>query len=138
LLTDVWDKAIQNTTKYVRYKATIVLMLSWKDSDLNKPELDKEVKGYNNCSSKPGTNGSKVADLAEVFRDDYGFEVFQHVLDSKDNPRRRLNKYLSNFIDEYDKDETLLILYYAGHGWDAPNLSQRMHSTAQQEFMLAE
>ena len=32
-----------------------------------------------------------------------------------------MDKYLAEFIDEFDSPEdTLLIIYYAGHGWALP------------------
>lgn len=31
-----------------------------------------------------------------------------------------MNYYLAEFIHEFDKDDTLLIVYYAGHGWALP------------------
>jgi hypothetical protein len=78
------------------------------------------------CKKKSVTQASKlesraklgqVRDLQEVFKKCYGFTVVPHILDSSKNPQKDLNFYLSSFVHEYDAEGTLLILYYAGHGW---------------------
>lgn len=38
-------------------------------------------------------------------------------LDLKSNPQHQAFRYLSEFVHEEDSTETLLIVYYAGHGW---------------------
>jgi hypothetical protein len=58
----------------------------------------------------------QVNDLAAVFRDDYLFEVEQQVLGER-NPQHQMNLFLSNFLYNHDDPGTLLIIYYAGHGW---------------------
>lgn len=60
---------------------------------------------------------SKVADLAKLFRETYGFEVFARKINSKKSPEKWLTNYLSNFVCDHDHEDTLLIIYYAGHGW---------------------
>jgi len=63
---------------------------------------------------------SQVEELATVFEDHYGFEVQKSVIDSKDGPRKQLNRDLSQFVYTHDKPDTLLIIYYAGHGSAMP------------------
>jgi hypothetical protein len=41
--TALWNKTVDNKIEYVRYLKTAVLMLSWKVTDLNQSEMDKEV-----------------------------------------------------------------------------------------------
>ena len=55
-----------------------------------------------------------------MFEEDYGFEVHKSVIDSTDGPRKKLNRDLSSFVFDHDKPDTLLILYYAGHGSAMP------------------
>lgn len=39
----LWDQEFQNRSEYVEYEQTVVMMLSWKESDLVKEDLDEEV-----------------------------------------------------------------------------------------------
>ena len=50
-----------------------------------------------------------------MFQDQYGFEVTWKKL-GKEKPKRELNLYLSTFMHDHDMPNTLLIIYYAGHG----------------------
>jgi hypothetical protein len=70
-----------------------------------------------------------------VFEEDYGFEVHKSVIDSTDGPRKQLNKDLSHFVYTYDKPETLLIVYYAGHG---SAMSTEESTTTHDAFILFE
>lgn len=73
--------------------------------------------------------------MGTVFEQEYGFEVHKSVIDSTDGPRKKLYKDLSTFVCDYDKPDTLLILYYAGHGSARP----AEESTAAREgFLLFE
>lgn len=55
-----------------------------------------------------------------MFQNDYGFEVHESIIDSQDGPRKQLNRDLSDFVYMHDHPETLLIVYYAGHGSATP------------------
>lgn len=39
------------------------------------------------------------------------------IISSKHSPEKWLTNYLSNFVCTHDEKNTLLIIYYAGHGW---------------------
>lgn len=43
---DLWEDHIENRSKFINYKKTAVMMLSWEDSDLEKEALDQEVASY--------------------------------------------------------------------------------------------
>ncbi len=57
--------------------------------------------------------------LASVFKDKYNFSV--EFLKLTEDPRKktqvRLMRKLSAFVDDNDDEDTLLIIYYAGHGF---------------------
>jgi len=57
----------------------------------------------------------EVDALATVFDRDFGFEVSQLTI-PVDNSIYRLNRALLDWVEAYDHDGVLLILYYAGHG----------------------
>lgn len=60
--------------------------------------------------------------LAELFEKDYGFTVEKKLLDSrKGNPSHQLMDFLTSFVNKHDGKNTLLIIYYAGHGFSAKN-----------------
>jgi hypothetical protein len=73
--------------------------------------------------------------LGTVFEQEYGFEVHKSVIDSTDGPRKKLNADLSTFVLKHDKPDTLLILYYAGHGSARPAEGR---AVAREGFMLFE
>lgn len=58
-----------------------------------------------------------MAKLKEVFEKDYQFTVVETFLDKNVGPQKQLNKHLAAFVADYDDEDTLLIVYYAGHGW---------------------
>jgi Caspase domain len=78
---------------------------------------------------------SQVQELGQVFQDDYGYEVHESVINSQDGPRKQLNRDLSDFVYKHDKPETLLIVYYAGHGSAMP---AKGSTAASNSFTLSE
>lgn len=82
------------------------------------------------CSS---VNVNQIEDLAGVIVKDYGWEIISCVLDSKDNPKLELLMKLTAFVRANDKEGTLLIVYYAGHGFEMP---PERSETGELEFML--
>lgn len=59
--------------------------------------------------------------LARVFRDDYNFDVEERYLDVETRPHAQVQLILSTFIHTHEEKGNLLIVYYAGHGWDQWN-----------------
>ena len=63
-------------------------------------------------------------DLAAVFSNIYHFEVKQRVLGfddpgclNKNRAQHQMCGYLLEFMKAHDAEDSLLIIYYAGHGW---------------------
>jgi hypothetical protein len=54
--------------------------------------------------------------LKDVFEAIYGYEVHDAKLMKELNPTLQLNAFLANFVLASDKENTLMIIYYAGHG----------------------
>jgi predicted protein tyrosine phosphatase len=46
------------------------------------------------------------------------YETIRKVLtnDPRRSAQAQVNRYLADFVDDYDDTSTLLIIYYAGHG----------------------
>lgn len=67
--------------------------------------------------------------LKNVLQDVYRFKVVkQPFLPNGQRVQAQMNKYLSEFVHEYDRqDDTLLIIYYAGHGWALPGGRGDLH-----------
>jgi hypothetical protein len=56
--------------------------------------------------------------LANVFGHQYNFKVYKkrlHTLQGK-SARQQINLHLAQFVHDEDSQDTLLIIYYAGHG----------------------
>ena len=77
----------------IRYSKVQILLLRWEDDDLG---VEAEVK-----------------DLQHVFTDLYGYGVATYEIPTE-KPDKALKRRVFDFLD-HDGDETLLILYYAGH-----------------------
>lgn len=68
----------------------------------------------------PSSHLGQIEDLTRVFEDRYHFKVLKGILnpggDKKKAPQKWLQKYLADFVHEEDEKDSLLIVYYAGHG----------------------
>lgn len=56
-------------------------------------------------------------ELATVFRDLYCFETTTKRLNHERRAQMQMNLHLAEFLYEYDDPHTLIIIYYAGHGF---------------------
>lgn len=81
-----------------RYDKVEVLLLSWKVSDL---DTTKEVK-----------------DLRKVFEEDFGYHTTTMYLNANSEKKLQthLNRHVARFVDDYNDPNTLIIVYYGGHG----------------------
>jgi hypothetical protein len=68
----------------------------------------------------------QVDELAKVFQDEYKFTTTKRYLE-RDPPQAEMNKHLADFVYENDAKNTLLIVYYAGHGWSNPSKPDIFH-----------
>lgn len=60
---------------------------------------------------------SQLASLAKVLQEEYNFVVESHLMHTRTSPQRQAFKHLSNFVDDHDNPQTLLLVYYAGHAY---------------------
>jgi Caspase domain len=62
----------------------------------------------------------QIRDLKSVFESRYHFSVSEQSLnpitERKKSAQKLLQKCLADFVDEEDEKDSLLIVYYAGHG----------------------
>ncbi|KAI8713303.1 C2 domain-containing protein [Fusarium sp. LHS14.1] len=80
---------------YSRYKEVEVLLIRWEEDEL---EVEWELN-----------------ELHKIFRDLYGFSTEQFLIPSH-NSHRKLNLKALSFVEEHENEDTLLIVYYGGHG----------------------
>ncbi|TVY59583.1 hypothetical protein LSUE1_G009303, partial [Lachnellula suecica] len=86
------NRALPNSGR-LRYKSTKAVLLRWEEDHLNvRPELEA---------------------LSDVFQD-YGFDTETWLIPTASPDRKILRKAL-DFIDDYESEDTLLIVYYGGH-----------------------
>jgi hypothetical protein len=86
----------------IRYSKVEVLLLRWAEDDLGVL--------------------AELRDLHHVFTDLYHFEVETYDIPSH-KPNNALSRRVLDFL-ENDKEETLFILYYAGHGKASPQSNE--------------
>ncbi|KAJ4263156.1 hypothetical protein NW762_006778 [Fusarium torreyae] len=80
---------------YSRYKEVEVLLIRWEEDEL---EVEWELN-----------------ELHKVLRDLYGFTTEQFLIPSQ-NSHRKLNHKALSFVEEHENEDTLLVVYYGGHG----------------------
>ncbi|CAM1510238.1 Fc.00g005730.m01.CDS01 [Cosmosporella sp. VM-42] len=80
---------------YSRYKEVEVLLIRWEEDEL---EVEWELD-----------------ELHKVFRDVYGFSTEQFLIPTQ-NSHRKLNHKALSFVEEHEREDMLLIVYYGGHG----------------------
>ncbi|KAK8022114.1 hypothetical protein PG993_012881 [Apiospora rasikravindrae] len=99
-LKDVWDTEMEGLHQdYTPYTKVSVLLLSW-DKEIDDLKTDKEV-----------------TDLENLFKDKFMFDTTREVLKKGEkSPQSQVNHYLAQFVYENDDTNTMLIIYYAGHG----------------------
>ncbi|KAH8198233.1 hypothetical protein TruAng_007617 [Truncatella angustata] len=100
-LKAVWDNQMGDLeNKYIPYKNAFVLLLSWH-KDIDDLKTDKEVTA-----------------LEDLFKQKFMYKTIRKTL--RNDPRRsaqaQVNRHLAEFVDDHDDTNTLLIVYYAGHG----------------------
>lgn len=78
-----------------RYEAVHALLLSWEDDNLGVIE--------------------EIAQLADVFHDTYHFDVERWKIPS-DRSHNSLATKILGFLNDHESGESLLIVYYGGHG----------------------
>ena len=111
-----WERAMDHASKFVHYDRGAALLLSWDDT-CDELKTKQEV-----CIAHTKIGcwlTEQVDQLSSVFIDTYGFEVRRAELSHTERPQAQINVHLANFVKEYEsrKDDVLLIVYYAGHGW---------------------
>lgn len=89
---------IQNSRRYSAspYSAVNVLLLSWKDDDLGVE--------------------TEIVELDNVLRNIYRYSVEVWTIPSRKS-HNELGDRLRDFTKKYEKEDSLLIVYYGGHGY---------------------
>lgn len=59
--------------------------------------------------------------LRAVLEKTYQFTVVEALLDKTGGHQKQLNAHFASFVNEHDTKDTLLLIYYAGHGWRKKN-----------------
>lgn len=86
---------IYNQTQQSRYTTVSVLMLRWEE--------DTTVE-------------ADMATLDQVFRDRYNYRTERWNIPTVPNPSIKLGVQMAQFLENARQD-SLLIIYYAGHGY---------------------
>jgi hypothetical protein len=58
---------------------------------------------------------AEIEDLQSLLRDIYGFSTETYLIPTKGSHVKLMSKVLS-FVEEHESGESLLIVYYGGHG----------------------
>lgn len=102
-LKAIWDEEMKDFEPTgTPHRTTAVLMISWAEeaSDLNTT--------------------SEVCELEKIFKEVFNYEVIKRQITGAPRdmlPGVQVTEYLVELVKKYDSDSTLLIIYYAGHGF---------------------
>ena len=95
-LTEAANAAFPTARTSARYKAVHVLLLSWENDDLG---VIKEI-----------------LELDSTLTSIYGYATEQWSIPSR-RSHNSLAKQLTGYLEKYESEENLLIVYYGGHGY---------------------
>lgn len=92
-------------------------MIRWT-KELDQIQCEDEVCRPKLPSNRRALIVSQVKELAEVFANDYNFEIRHLLLHNNSKPQHQLSSAIANFVNDFDEPDgrNLLIVYYAGHG----------------------
>ena len=116
-----------NYRKSSVYKRVEVMMLHFSDGR-NKahPHNGQAQKNKFQTSIE-----EEVLELKRILEGDFGFNVTQEHLNNKDDLQSSINVVMANWVHKHNSLETLLIVYYAGHGKPGVNNGElRIHGWA--------
>ncbi|KAK8061065.1 hypothetical protein PG997_015286 [Apiospora hydei] len=109
-LKALWDSKMGDLgSQYVPYIKVFVLLLSWH-KEIDDLETEEELK---------------VKALENILREKFKFETTREILtkDPKRSAQTQVNLHLAKFVFDNDDKDTLLIIYYAGHGFSDYGIS---------------
>ncbi len=95
-LSNAAIRAFPKNCNSSRYKEVHALLLSWEEDNLGVTE--------------------EIVELEFVLKQGYKFETERWKIPST-RSHNALAKRLSNFLDGYERKDSLLIVYYGGHGY---------------------
>lgn len=98
-LNAIWDQTMKDKGgNGLPHRKTAVLLLAW-DPSIDELKVEDEVK-----------------ELGDVFINDYNYTVREECIKPGPCPQHQVSCILSKFVMDFDDKDTLLIVYYAGHG----------------------
>ena len=113
----IWDENMVHVDKTSPHERTAVILISW-DPELDDLKTGEEVAQCYivRCSFRQLII-LQVERLHRVFQDKYNFKVYSTQINAQKKPQVQAHKYLAEFVYHEDGPRTLLIVYYAGHGF---------------------
>ena len=92
----IWTKLVDyRNIRDQRYAAVNVLLISWKDDDTN--------------------SAAEIKQLKTIFQDSFNYTVCSYQIPSADS-QASLNYQIASFLKAFGGLDSLLVIYYGGHG----------------------
>jgi hypothetical protein len=115
-----WEEHMTDLSPQRRYKHVAVLLLFWDKVEASYLDTSEEVRRLNREIDVVLTH-LQIRDLRSVLENQYRFTVLEQSLNptaekKKKSPQLLLQKCLADFVYKEDEEDSLLIVYYAGHG----------------------
>jgi hypothetical protein len=104
------------------YRNVAALLISWHE-DNDDLKVSEEASTMISLKQLQSLTARQVNRLKHIFEKKYRFKASNVRLTCGDGPRPQvqLNKAVADFVSNEDKEHTLLIIYYAGHGLPGPS-----------------
>lgn len=114
-----WEEHMTDLSPQRRYRHVAVLLLFWDKVEASYLDTSEEVRSLNREIDVILTY-LQIKDLRSVLEKLYRFTVLEQSLnpttEKKKSPQLLLQKCLADFVYKEDEEDSLLIVYYAGHG----------------------
>ena len=112
-----WEKHMKDVDLKRRYRKVSVLLIHWEKEGTDSFDAQKEVcplfwKYY----FVSDDNNPQVDQLGRLFKRRYKFRVTERKLNTQKSAQLQIHMHLATWVCNEDDENTLLILYYAGHG----------------------
>ncbi|TID27268.1 hypothetical protein E2P81_ATG00031 [Venturia nashicola] len=107
-----WDSAMCNELKLPEnYHSVAVLLIKWREDDFKRNTCQEEVGALETVFREKFNYHTKIIDLAHDCTCPEKCDC---------SPQNRFDRTVSRFMDKWDGEHNLVIVYYTGHGSHFP------------------
>jgi hypothetical protein len=115
-----WEQEMGDVaTAPIKYERASALLLGWEPDSCDTGVAGEVGALGVLAADEILLNLRKLANLRELLQNTYNFSVQTSLMNTAKPPQQQAFQHLANFVVAHDKPRTLLIIYYAGHGYSS-------------------